>query len=89
MKKYVFTYHARFEMDRRNLSEQIVSKVIENSEQNWEIRKGRRVFQSRISIEGVEKLFLVRVFVDIDKQPPEVVTAYKTSKIEKYWRKKQ
>jgi len=26
------------------------------------------------------------VFVDIDRQPPEVVTAYRTSKIEKYWR---
>jgi len=29
---------------------------------------------------------LVRVFVDIARVPPEVVTAYQTSKIEKYWR---
>jgi len=36
-----------------------------------------------------ERLFLVRVFVDIDRRPPEIVTAYRTSKIEKYWRKEQ
>jgi hypothetical protein len=31
-------------------------------------------------------MFLLRVFVDVDRQPLEVVTAYRTSKIEKYWR---
>jgi hypothetical protein len=28
----------------------------------------------------------VRVFVDVDRAPPEVVTAYRTSKLAKYWR---
>jgi len=28
--------------------------------------------------------YLVRVFVDVDRTPEEVVTAYRTSKIEKY-----
>ncbi len=32
------------------------------------------------------KLYLVRAFVDIDREPPEVVTVYRTSKISKYWR---
>ena len=27
-----------------------------------------------------------RVFVDVDRDPPEVVTVYRTSKLEKYWR---
>ncbi len=30
--------------------------------------------------------YLVRVFIDIDRSPAEVVTVYRTSKIEKYWR---
>ena len=30
--------------------------------------------------------YLVRVFVDLDRDPPEVVTVYRTSKIDKYWR---
>lgn len=42
------------------------------------------MLQSRIELKG--RIYLVRVFVDIDRVPPEVVTAYRTSKIEKYWR---
>jgi hypothetical protein len=30
--------------------------------------------------------FLLRVFIDIDRTPMEVVTVYRTSKIDKYWR---
>ena len=30
--------------------------------------------------------YLVRVFVDIDRVPAEVVTSYRTSKVSKYWR---
>ena len=30
--------------------------------------------------------YLVRVVVDVDRNPAEVVTAYRTSKIAKYWR---
>ncbi len=29
---------------------------------------------------------LIRVVLDIDREPSEVVTVYRTSKIEKYWR---
>lgn len=32
------------------------------------------------------RMYLVRVVVDIDREPAEVVTAYRTSKISKYWR---
>jgi hypothetical protein len=31
------------------------------------------------------RTFLIRVFVDIDRRPAEVVTAYRTSKVSKYW----
>lgn len=83
---YIFTEHARFEIKRRALSEAIVVKVIENPEQQWEVRNGRTVMQSRISMYGAEKEYLVRVFMDMDRHPQEVVTAYKTSRIKKYWR---
>jgi hypothetical protein len=60
--------------------------VIENPEQHWEVRKGRVICQSRVKMSIPEKDYLIRVFVDTDREPAEVVTAYKTSKIEKYWR---
>lgn len=84
----IFTPHADFEMKRRNLSEEMVRWVIKNSEQKWEVRKGRIICQSRVKMEVPEREFLIRVFVDIDREPAEVVTAYRTSKIEKYWRDK-
>jgi len=31
-----------------------------------------------------QKTYLVRVFVDVDRDPAEVVTAYRTSNIAKY-----
>jgi hypothetical protein len=31
-------------------------------------------------------MYLVRVFVDVDRTPAEVVTVYRTSKMAKYWR---
>lgn len=30
--------------------------------------------------------FIIRVFVDTNRSPAEVVTAYRSSKIAKYWR---
>jgi hypothetical protein len=39
------------------------------------------------SIEIDKKTYLVRVFVDVDRRPAEVVTVYRTSKMEKYWRR--
>jgi hypothetical protein len=46
-------------------------------------RPGREVLESRLELEG--KRYLLRVFVDVDRSPAEVVTAYRTSKIAKYW----
>ena len=72
---------------RRNLTEEIVRHAIENAEQHWEVRKGRAVYQTCLKMDKPEKNYLIRVFVDINREPSEIVTAYRTTKIEKYWRK--
>ncbi len=53
-------------------------------EQITDARHGRLVMQSRMTLEG--RLYLVRVFVDMDRYPAEVITVYRTSKVSKYWR---
>jgi len=73
-------------MDRRGISEKTVMGIIQNPGQSIEVRPGRMVLQSRIEILGKEEL--IRIFVDVDRKPAEVVTAYRTSKITKYWRTK-
>ena len=81
---YIITSHAAFEMRRRAITEELVRQVLSNPGQRMEVRPGRVVLQSQIPLEG--KIYLTRVFVDIDPHPAEVITAYRTSKISKYWR---
>ena len=80
---YVITDHAAFEMKRRNISPELVKQVLLESEQRVTIREGRDIFQSRIQVEDGQYLF--RIVVDVDRKPMEIVTAYRTSKIGKYW----
>jgi hypothetical protein len=47
--------------------------------------RGSEVVQSRLEFAG--RRYLLRMLVDVDRSPTEVVTAYRTSKIEKYWRR--
>lgn len=86
VRNYVISEHAHFEMSRRGLNEEIVRGILGSPEQGIEIRPGRVVLQSRVSMGEPSKTYLVRVFVDIDREPAEVVTVYRTSKIDKYWR---
>jgi len=83
--EYVITAHAAFEMARRGISEALVNKVMVAPEQRLLVRTNRVVLQSRLDRGGVHNAALVRVLVDVDRVPPEVVTVYMTSKIAKYW----
>jgi hypothetical protein len=81
---YIITDRAAIEINRRGLTAKTVAEILESPEQRFDVRQGRVVLQSRIEESGLE--YLVRVFVDIDRNPAEVVTAYRTSKVLKYWR---
>ncbi len=84
--EYRLTGHARFEMARRQITESDVSQVLATPEQLEMVWEGRILYQSRIQLGKPAKNYLLRVVVDIDCEPPEVVTVYRTSKIAKYWR---
>lgn len=83
---YLLTEHAKEEMARRQISQEDVAKVLAAPEQIEAVRKGRSVYQSRIKAGKPAQKYLFRVFIDVDREPPEVVTVYRTSKITKYWR---
>ncbi len=82
----VLTDHALLEMQQRGISENEVREVLAKSEQSEKVRSGRCVYQSRQTFGKPPKVYLLRVFVDVDRTPPEGVTAYRTSKVDKYWR---
>ncbi len=83
---YLLTEHARMEMARRRITEAQVAEVLSRPEQMWYVRTERVVYQSRVIDHEHAKTYLLRVLVDIDRTPPEVVTVYRTSKVDKYWR---
>ena len=84
IRDYILTEHAVIEMGRRGLQEKDVDAVLRNPGQRLDVRPGRVILQSKY-LEGSAQ-YLLRVFIDIDRSPAEVVTAYRTGKITKYWR---
>jgi hypothetical protein len=80
------TTHAQEVMTRRQISKNEVASVLAAPEQIQSVRQGRDVYQSRIEAGEPPQKYLLRIFVDVDREPPEVVTLYRTSKVTKYWR---
>ncbi len=84
--EYRLTNHARFEMERRGISEAEIAQVLSAPDQVDLVRPGRAVYQSRMGFGESRQTYLLRIFVDIDREPAEVVTAYRTSRIDRYWK---
>lgn len=74
----IMTAHATEQAAERQVDAEAVRAVLAEPEQVLEVRPGRVVAQ-RVLLE-----YMVRVFVDVDREPAEVVTVYRTSKIDKY-----
>jgi len=80
----VYTDHAREKMARRELTTDQVMGVLQAPDAEFPVRPGRRVLQRRIRWGNPPQDYLLRVFVDVDRIPPEIVTVYLASKIAKY-----
>lgn len=74
LSRYFIKQHARLEMKRRQISEEQIAAVLSAPEQVEEIRAGRNVYQSRLNLGDPLKMYLLRFFVDVDRDPAEVVT---------------
>jgi hypothetical protein len=83
----VISDHARFEMARRQLSEEMVKSVAQNPQQIVKLKKERRVYQNKYYDSSEDKEMLLRVICEERHNLLFVVTVYKTSKVEKYWSK--
>lgn len=83
--EYRLTRHAQEEMHQRGIPLVFVESVLNHPQQVISERKGRKAYQSQIDFGG-GRIFLLRVIVIDDVDPAIVITVYRTSKIEKYWR---
>ena len=88
--EFVISDYARLEMRRRDVTDDMVQQIVAAAEQRFLVRDGRVVLQSRVTMGMPSKMYLVRVVVDvvvdIDRRPAEVVTVYRTTRLNKYWR---
>jgi hypothetical protein len=80
----ILTDHAAAQIAKRALTEADIRAVLAQPEQVVEVRPGRVIAQSVVRQADPDRPYLVRVVVDTDRQPPEVVTAYRTSRMDKY-----
>jgi hypothetical protein len=78
LKAAIITSHGGERMDRRGIAAEEVRRVLAQPDAVLPVRPGRVVAQA------ISGPYLLRVFVDVDRHPPEVVTVYRTSKIKKY-----
>jgi len=83
--EFVFSEHAKDEIERGSIPKSIVDAVLEQPQQVVREREGKSAYQSQVDFEGGRR-FLVRVIVAHDVDPPVVVTGYRTTRITRYWR---
>lgn len=82
--KFKLSRHATEEMERRSISLLHLESVMDKPQQIVVERDNLKVYQSIIEF-GEKGAFLLRIIVDDSIEPVMVITAYKTSKISKYW----
>jgi len=79
MMDFTFLPHAIEEMQARQIPLQVVLEVLHHPQEIMTAQKGRLAYQSVVEING--KPYIVRVIVE---PSGEVVTLYRSSKINKY-----
>ncbi|MBI3986444.1 MAG: DUF4258 domain-containing protein [Lentisphaerae bacterium] len=83
--RFDYSRHAEEELTRRGIARATADAVLRSPGQIVFERAPRKAYQSKVDLGG--RMFLVRLIVDESTHPAVVVTAYRTSKIAKYWRR--
>jgi len=58
VREFIISGHARFEMERREISDEVVRQVLESPEQRFQTRTGRVVLHSRVLWEHPRRCIL-------------------------------
>ena len=85
--KIIITNHAKFEAGRRNVSDELIKSVVENPQQELLTKKSRVVIQNKYYDKQEGKEMLLRVIGTKEAENFKIITVYKTSKIDKYWKR--
>jgi alpha-D-ribose 1-methylphosphonate 5-triphosphate synthase subunit PhnI len=87
MMKVIFSDHAKLEMERRQIDKSLAESVVNDPQQELSSGKDRIILQSKYLNRREHKELLLRIIGRRIESGFFVLTAYKTSKIAKYWKK--
>ena len=82
---FKFSKHAEAELILRRIPREFVEEVLRLPQQIVPERLPKKAYQSQVNFGG-GRMFLLRVIVDDTVEPAMVVTVYRTTKINKYWK---
>ncbi len=84
--KVRFTEHLFEQVKRRKISVELLEKVVTNPDQKFVDKDDgeRKICQSKI-VDKNKRQKLLRVIIEETEKEIVVITAYITSKVEKYW----
>ncbi|MBP9682412.1 MAG: DUF4258 domain-containing protein [Bacteriovorax sp.] len=78
------TLHAQEEMGKRQITIDAIWSCLKNPDQIIRSQETRVIYQSKIKSGEIN--YLLRIIVENETSPKRVITVYRTSKIEKYWK---
>ena len=84
----IVSKHAQEQMIRRRIDYEIVLLTVSQPDQMIVDDENPAIVICQSLIKEDNQIFLLRVFVNKDKQPNIIVTLYKTTKISKYYENK-
>ena len=84
--QFFITDHAAIEIERRNIQIEYIKDCLLIPGEILPSEGNRVVYQKKYIFDKRE--FLLRVIIEPRDTPQRIITVYKTSKIEKYWRGK-
>jgi hypothetical protein len=80
--EFEFSKHALDQMEHRCISKELVLSIVLQPDTIVDQDETTRIYSKLVDEDS--KNYLYRVFVNYLKEPLIIITAYKTSKIEKY-----
>ena len=83
--KIRFTDYAEYQIRERNIDPEDVKKVLKSPGQVLPGNKNRKIAQAEFVKDGQEGLLRI-IFEENEENIRLVITAYWTSKVDKYWR---
>ena len=84
--KFILLGHLKEQAEERGIDIKLIEAAISNPEQIVPEVKGLKVAQNKFFDKNRNKEYLLRVIFRDEKDSRIGITAYKTSKIKKYWR---